>query len=144
MPIEESPGINMKTLEKKKHRNLSESISISNTDSNVSNVTNVSQTTIESSMDRKSFNLKLQGVVQIAVWLQSQRAVTSFLPLDNRWTALIRVFLGTIENVCNDFTNLTNYFRSDKDSFMEHQLGLAIAVTMFLKHDEYHSKLLFN
>ena len=108
MPIEESPGINMKTLEKKKHRNLSESISLSNTDSNVSNVTNVSQTTIESSMDRKSFNLKLQGVVQIAVWLQSQRAVTSFLPLDNRWTALIRVFLGTIENtgICNDFTNL--------------------------------------
>ena len=26
---------------------------------------------------------------------------------------------------------------------MEHQLGLAIAVTMFLKHDEYHSKILF-
>lgn len=109
MPIEESPGINMKTLDKnqkgkKKHRTLSESLSISNTDSNVSNVTNISQTTIESSMDRKSFNLKLQGVVQIAVWLQSQRVVTSFLPLDNRWTALIRVFLGTIENICYDPT----------------------------------------
>ena len=34
------------------------------------------------------------------------------------------------------------YFRLDKDSFMEHQLGLAIAVTMFLKQDEYHSKFI--
>ena len=33
-------------------------------------------------------------------------------------------------------------FLSLKDSFMEHQLGIAIAVTMFLKQEEYQSKLL--
>jgi len=140
MPNEESPGITM-TLDKNQHQTIS--ASISNAESNISQTT----------LDKNSFNLKLQGVVSIAIWLQGQRAVTSFLPLDNQWTALIRIFLGTIENISNDFPGVFYFhrcsklfmsvrFRLDKDSFMEHQLGLAIAVTMFLKQDEYHSKLI--
>ena len=38
--------------------------------------------------------------------------------------------------------NVTWIFLSLKDSFMEHQLGIAIAVTMFLKQEEYQSKII--
>ena len=53
------------------------------------------------SFDKNSSNLQLRGVVSIAIWLQGQRAITNFIPLDNRWTALIRVYLGTVENSYN-------------------------------------------
>ena len=48
--------------------------------------------------DKNCSNLQLRGVVSIAIWLQGQRAVTNFISLENRWTALTRIYLGTIEN----------------------------------------------
>ena len=105
MPNEESPGISM-TLDKNQHQTIS--ASISNAESNIS----------QSTLDKNSFNLKLQGVVSIAIWLQGQRAVTSFLPLDNQWTALIRIFLGTIENISNDLPGVFDSRYIDFDNFL--------------------------
>ena len=99
-PKEESPGISMTTPEKPQHQNISEAVTCK---SSLKSLTADGSHVLPTNFDKNSFNLQLRGVVSIAIWLQGQRAVTNFIPLDNRWTALIRIYLGTIEDIGTGF-----------------------------------------